>query len=122
VIGMIAVKREGTILVATDNGYGKRTNILEYRVQNRGGKGIITLKTSEKVGKMVAMLEVVNTDDLMVITDFGVMIRQPVQAIRVIGRNTQGVRLLRLDEGSKISSITRVMEKDDDKEEADETE
>ncbi|MFQ6609212.1 MAG: DNA gyrase subunit A [Fidelibacterota bacterium] len=115
VIGMIAVKREGTILVATDKGYGKRTSILEYRVQNRGGKGIITLKTSEKVGKLVAMLEVVNTDDLMIITDFGVMIRQPVQDIRVIGRNTQGVRLLKLDEGAKISSITKVMEKDDDK-------
>ncbi|NQU68012.1 MAG: DNA gyrase subunit A [Candidatus Marinimicrobia bacterium] len=121
VIGMIAVKREGTILAATDKGFGKRTSILEYRVQNRGGKGIITLKTSEKVGKLVAMLEVVNSDDLMIITDFGVMIRQSVQAIRVIGRNTQGVHLLRLDEGSIISSITRVMEKDDDKDEAEET-
>ena len=121
VIGMIAVKREGTILAATDKGFGKRTSILEYRVQNRGGKGIITLKTSEKVGKLVAMLEVVNSDDLMIITDFGVMIRQSVQAIRVIGRNTQGVHLLRLDEGSIISSITRVMEKDDGKDEAEET-
>ncbi len=113
VIGMIAVKREGTILVSTEHGYGKRTNVLEYRVQNRGGKGIITLKTTDKVGKMVAMLEVVDSDDLMIITDHGVMIRQSVRDIRVIGRNTQGVRLLKLDEGSFISSITRVMEKDE---------
>lgn len=113
-IGMISVKREGTILVATDHGYGKRTSVLEYRVQNRGGKGIITVKTTDKVGKMVAMLEVVDTDDLMIITDYGVMIRQSVAAIRTIGRNTQGVRLLRLDAGASISCITRVMEKDED--------
>ncbi|NOZ09278.1 MAG: DNA gyrase subunit A [FCB group bacterium] len=112
-IGMIAVKREGTILVATDKGYGKRTGILEYRVQHRAGKGIITVKTTEKVGKMVAMLEVVDTDDLMIITDSGVMIRQPVKDIRTIGRNTQGVRLLRLDAGASISSITRVMENEE---------
>ena len=65
---------------------------------------------------MVAMLEVVDNDDLMIITDSGIMIRQPVKDIRTIGRNTQGVKLLRLDEGAKISSITRVMEKDDDQE------
>ena len=114
VVGMIVVKREGTILVASDKGLGKRTNVIEYRTQNRGGKGIITLKTTDKVGKMVAMLEVVDNDDLMIITDSGIMIRQPVKDIRTIGRNTQGVKLLRLDEGAKISSITRVMEKDND--------
>lgn len=116
VVGMIIVKREGTILVATNKGYGKRTSVLEYRIQNRGGKGVITVKTTDKVGKMVAMLEVVDTDDLMIITDHGVMIRQSVKDIRTIGRNTQGVRLLRLDEGSSISSITRVMEKNDESE------
>ncbi|MBC8197878.1 MAG: DNA gyrase subunit A [Candidatus Marinimicrobia bacterium] len=117
VIGMIVIKREGTILVASDKGLGKRTNVIEYRVQNRGGKGIITLKTTDKVGKMVSMIEVVDNDDLMIITDSGIMIRQPVKAIRTIGRNTQGVRLLKLDDGAKISSITRVMESDDDSEE-----
>ena len=114
VVGMIVVKREGTILVATDKGFGKRTNVIEYRTQNRGGKGIITIKTTDKVGKLVAMLEVVDNDDLMIITDSGIMIRQPVKDIRTIGRNTQGVKLLRLDEGATISSITRVMEKSDD--------
>ena len=117
VIGMIVIKREGTILVASDKGLGKRTNVIEYRVQNRGGKGIITLKTTDKVGKMVSMIEVVDNDDLMIITDSGIMIRQPVKAIRTIGRNTQGVRLLKLDDGAKISSITRVMESDEDSEE-----
>jgi len=116
VVGMIIVKREGTILVASDKGLGKRTNVIEYRTQNRGGKGIITLKTTEKVGKMVAMLEVVDNDDLMIITDSGIMIRQPVKDIRTIGRNTQGVKLLRLDKGAKISSITRVMEKEENQE------
>ena len=116
VVGMMIVKREGTILVASDKGLGKRTNVIEYRTQNRGGKGIITLKTTPKVGKMVAMLEVVDNDDLMIITDSGIMIRQSVKDIRTIGRNTQGVKLLRLDKGAKISSITRVMEKEDEKE------
>ena len=106
VIGMIVIKREGTILVASDKGLGKRTNVIEYRVQNRGGKGIITLKTTDKVGKMVSMIEVVDNDDLMIITDSGIMIRQPVENIRTIGRNTQGVRLIRLDDGATISSVT----------------
>lgn len=113
VVGMIVVKREGTILVASENGFGKRTQVIEYRVQKRSGKGVITLNTSEKVGKMVAMLEVVDSDDLMIITTRGVLIRQSVKDIRAIGRNTQGVRLLRLDDGANISSITRVMEKDE---------
>jgi DNA gyrase subunit A len=117
VIGMIVIKREGTILVASDKGLGKRTNVIEYRVQNRGGKGIITLKTTDKVGKMVSMIEVVDNDDLMIITNSGIMIRQPVKSIRTIGRNTQGVKLLKLDHGAKISSITRVMEKEGDSEE-----
>ncbi len=116
-VGMIVVKREGTILVASEKGYGKRTSVLEYRVQHRGGKGIITLNTSGKVGKMVAMLEVVDSDDLMIITNLGVLIRQSVKDIRTIGRNTQGVRLLRLDDGARISSITRVMEKEEKDEE-----
>ena len=113
VVGMIVVKREGTILVASENGFGKRTQVIEYRVQRRSGKGVITLNTSAKVGKMVAMLEVVDSDDLMIITTRGVLIRQSVKDIRAIGRNTQGVRLLRLDDGANISSITRVMEKDE---------
>lgn len=110
VVGMIVVRREGTVLVVAENGYGKRTDVMQYRVQRRGGQGIITLKTTEKVGKMVSLMEVVDADDLMIVTDTGVMIRLPVRDIRAIGRNTQGVRVIRLDEGARIASISRVME------------
>lgn len=109
VIGMLVVKREGTILVATEKGQGKRTEVIQYRTQNRGGKGVMTMRITKKTGKMSAIMEVVNNDDLVVITDKGVLMRQPVSAIRTIGRVTQGVRLVKLDEGSKISSITRVI-------------
>ncbi len=115
VVGMVVVKREGTVLAATEKGYGKRTEIINYRVQNRAGKGIITVKVTPKVGKMLALLEVVDQDDLMIITAKGVLIRLPVRKIRSIGRNTQGVRLIRLDEGDSISAVTRVQEDADEK-------
>ena len=114
VVGMMVVRREGTVLVVTENGYGKRTDVMQYRVQHRGGKGIITLRTTEKVGPLVSLMEVVDTDDLMIVTDKGVMIRLPVQDIRTIGRNTQGVRVIRLDEGARIASISRVMEDEEE--------
>ena len=113
-VGMIVASEEGTVLVASSKGLGKRTNINQYRIQKRGGKGVITLKTNNKVGKMVAILDVVDTDDLMIITNKGVMIRQSVEHIRTIGRNTQGVKLLRLDDGAQISSITKVMEREEE--------
>ena len=118
-IGMLVVKREGTILVATQRGYGKRTEVIQYRTQARAGKGVLTMRTTEKTGKMVAIMEVVDTDDLIIITDMGVIMRQPVSAIRTIGRVTQGVRLVKLDEGAMISSISRVVR---DEETADEEE
>lgn len=116
VVGMLVVKREGTILVATEKGYGKRTDIIQYRTQTRGGKGVLTMRCTEKTGKMVKIMEVVDSDDLIVITDAGVLMRQPIAAIRTIGRVTQGVRLVKLDNGSLISSITRAMEEAEKKE------
>ena len=113
VIGMLVVKREGTILVATERGYGKRTEVIQYRTQARSGKGVLTMRTTEKTGKMVAIMEVVDIDDLIIITDMGVIMRQPVSAIRTIGRVTQGVRLVKLDEGAKISSISRVIREEE---------
>ena len=113
VVGMLVVKREGTILVATEKGYGKRTDIIQYRTQTRGGKGVLTMRCTEKTGKMVKIMEVVDSDDLIVITDAGVLMRQPIEAIRTIGRVTQGVRLVKLDNDSLISSITRVMKEDE---------
>ena len=113
VVGMIVVRREGTVLAVSEHGYGKRTEVINYRVQNRAGKGIITIKTTPKVGHMVALLEVVDNDDLMIITSRGVLIRQPVSKIRSIGRNTQGVKLIRLDDTDSIAAVTRVQEEKD---------
>ena len=109
VVGMLVVRREGTVLVATEKGYGKRTEVIQYRTQTRGGKGVLTMRCTNKTGKMVNIMEVVDSDDLIVITDSGVLMRQPVSAIRAIGRVTQGVRLVKLDDGTNISSITRVL-------------
>lgn len=116
VVGMVVVRREGTVLAVTENGYGKRTEVLNYKVQNRGGQGVITIKTTPKIGKMVALKEVVDNDDLMIITQRGVLIRQPVESIATIGRNTQGVKLIRLDDGDKIAAVTRVMEEEGEEE------
>ncbi len=113
VIGMLVVRREGTILVATEKGMGKRTEVIQYRTQTRGGKGVMTMRCTDKTGKMVKIMEVVDSDDLIVITDSGVLMRQSVGAIRTIGRVTQGVKLVKLDEGASISSITRVISEEE---------
>jgi DNA gyrase subunit A len=116
VVGMLLIKREGTtVLVATDKGFGKRTDISQYRPQKRGGKGVLTMKTNDKIGKMITIKEAIDSDDLMIITTRGVLIRQPVSKIRAIGRATQGVKLINLDKGSKVASITRIIS-DDEKE------
>lgn len=122
VIGMLIVKREGTILVGTEKGFGKRTDVIQYRTQNRGGKGVMTMRITEKTGKMTSIMEVVDADDLVIITNKGVLMRQPVSAIRSIGRVTQGVKLVKLDDGAKISSISRVIHEEEEEEaEADQT-
>ena len=120
VMGMLVVKREGSVMVVTDKGYGKRSDLSEYRTQHRGGKGVITIKTTDKVGKLVGIMEAIDTDDLMLITNQGIMIRQPVENIRTIGRNTQGVRLAKLDEGTFISSTARVIRDEDEDENGEE--
>jgi len=112
-VGMLVVRREGTILVATEKGMGKRTDVIQYRTQTRGGKGVMTMRCTDKTGKMVNIMEVVDSDDLIIITDSGVLMRQPVAAIRTIGRVTQGVKLVKLDDGASISSITRVISDED---------
>ena len=114
VIGMLVVKREGSILVVTDHGYGKRSSLEDYRTQNRGGKGVITIKTTEKVGQLISIMEAIDSDDLMLITNRGIMIRQPVEQIRTIGRNTQGVRLVKLDKGTQISSAARILKDEEE--------
>ena len=113
VIGMLTVRREGQVLVVSSNGFGKRSDLQEYREQKRGGKGVFTLKANQKTGKLVSIMEVVDEDDLMIITSQGIMIRQSIKNINIIGRNTQGVKLIRLDEKSSIASVTKVIKEEE---------
>tara|TARA_Y100001970_G_scaffold97144_1_gene122296 strand:- start:11152 stop:13641 length:2490 start_codon:yes stop_codon:yes gene_type:complete len=113
VIGMLVVKREGQVLVVSSKGFGKRSQLEQYREQKRGGKGVFTLKTNTKTGKLISIMEVVDDDDLMIITNQGIMIRQSVNKLNIIGRNTQGVKLLRLDDGSQIASVTKVIKEEE---------
>jgi len=113
VIGMVVVRRDASILVVSEKGYGKRSELADYRVQKRGGKGIITLKKTEKTGSIVALMEVIPDDELMMITRQGVIIRLPVDGIRVIGRNTQGVRVMNLDSGDAVVDVARVVKEDE---------
>ena len=116
VVGAIAIKRQKTsILVAAENGFGKRSELDEYRLSHRGGKGVITLRVTDKTGNMVAIKEVLGNDDIVVVTTQGVVIRQPAETIRVAGRNTQGVRLIRLDDGDKIADTAVVPSEDEEK-------
>lgn len=115
VVGLVAVKRTGaSILVVTDKGYGKRSELHDYRMTRRGGKGVITMKSSDKNGNMITIREVVDNDDLMIITTKGIMIRQNVGEIRVMGRNTQGVRLIKLDTKDTISAVASVVGEEED--------
>jgi DNA gyrase subunit A len=113
VIGMVVVRRDATLLVVSEKGYGKRSELSDYRVQKRGGKGIITLKKTEKTGPIVALKEVIPDDELMMITRHGVIIRLPVDGIRVIGRNTQGVKVMNLDSGDAVVDVARVVKEDE---------
>jgi len=113
-IGAVVLRRAGTtILIATEGGFGKRSQTDEYRVTRRGGKGIITVKTNEKTGRMMAIKEVMEKDDVVIVTSRGVVIRQHVSDIRVAGRNTQGVRLIRLDNGDTVADLAAVPAEDD---------
>lgn len=113
VIGLVAVQRQSaSILVITEKGYGKRSELSDYRVTNRGGKGVITVKTTDKVGKLVSIKEVTDTDDLMIITAKGILIRQKIKDIRVMGRNAQGVRVIKLQDNDTISAVARIVEEE----------
>ncbi len=116
VIGMIVVRNATTLMVVTEKGFGKRSEIEDYRLTRRGGKGVITVKTSERNGKLIAMKEVNDTDELVIITTGGMVIRQSVSELRVMGRNTQGVRLIRLNEGDDIADIARVIPEEEGEE------
>ena len=116
VIGMVCINREDAqLLVVSENGFGKRSAIDSYRVTNRGGKGVSTMNATDKVGKLVAIREVTEEDDLMIITRNGIAIRMSVLDIRQAGRNTQGVKLIRLSSSDEITSVTRILKDPDEK-------
>ena len=121
-IGMVCINREDAqLLVVSENGFGKRSPVEDYRVTKRGGKGVTTLKTTEKVGKLVAIREVTEDDDLMIITRNGIAIRMSVTDIREAGRNTQGVKLIRLNNSDEIASVTRILKEEEDEEAGEDT-
>jgi DNA gyrase subunit A len=109
VVALALVDPDSTLLVAGGNGIGKRTDFEEYRQQSRGGKGIITMKTGDKTGNVVGALTVRDSDELMLITSGGQMVRIPVKGIREAGRNTMGVKLINLAEKDKLQAIAPVI-------------
>ena len=118
VVGAVAIKRKTTtILVVAEHGFGKRSELEEYRVSHRGGKGVFTMRATDKTGPMMAIREVLDNDDVVVVTSKGVVIRQPAKEIRIAGRNTQGVRLIRLDSGDRVSAVAAVPSEDEKVEE-----
>ena len=121
VVAMVVVKRGGTLLSISENGYGKRSEVENYKVTKRGSKGVITLKTTERNGKLISLLEVVDNDDLMIVTKDGMIIRQAIDKISIIGRNTQGVKLIELNEKDKVYDIARIVAEPDVEEELFET-
>lgn len=114
VISLVVAKNEGTILTATENGYGKRTDVSEYRVSGRGGQGVISIQVTERNGKVVKALQVDETDEVMLITDKGTLVRFKVSELSVIGRNTQGVRLINVSQGELVVGMQRIEEMPDD--------
>jgi DNA gyrase subunit A len=119
VIAVAVVVPDATLLVAGENGIGKRTDFGEYRLQSRGGKGIITMKTTDRTGNVVGALTVKDADEIMLITVAGQMVRTRVADIRETGRNTQGVKLIELESADKLKAIAPVIS--EEKEDASET-
>ena len=121
VIGMITINESETdVLVVSENGYGKRSSLEDYRITNRGGKGVKTISVTEKTGNLVAIKNVTDSDDLMIINKSGIAIRLAVENLRVMGRATQGVRLIKVRAGDAIAAVAKVMSDDDDDVELDE--
>lgn len=109
----LAPSEQGTLLTICEHGYGKRTPMDEYRLQNRGGKGIITIKTTDRNGPVMAVVQVEDRDELMLVTNRGKIIRSAVKDIRVQGRDTQGVRLISMEADEKVVGQARLVEQDE---------
>ncbi len=108
VVGMVVASDQKTLLSVTENGYGKRTPISEYRLINRGGSGVINIQCSERNGNVVSICPVTDEDDIIFISKNGIIIRVPATDISVIGRNTQGVRIMKLESGDKVVAAVKV--------------
>ncbi len=120
VVGMIAINdQESEILVVSEKGYGKRSSIEDYRITNRGGKGVKTINVTEKTGQLVTIKNVIDSDDLMIINKSGIAIRMDVSSLRVMGRATQGVRLIKVREGDSIAAVAKVMKDENEVEDLD---
>ena len=117
VVSLVIPKNDGEILTATQNGYGKRTKLEEYPTKSRNTKGVISIKVSERNGKVVAATQVVDTDQIMLITDAGTLVRTRVSEVSIVGRNTQGVRLIRTSENEHVVSLERICDVDNEDEE-----
>jgi len=118
VVGMVAVNDgESNILVVSEKGYGKRSSLDDYRITNRGGKGVKTINVTEKTGELVAIKNVTDDDDLMIINKSGIAIRLEVMNLRVMGRATQGVKLINLKEDDSIAAVAKVMHEEEESEE-----
>ena len=104
----LAIPDKKLILIATENGFGKRTLVSDFKVQGRGGQGVIAIQTSDRNGKVVGALQISENDEIMLISSSGTLVRTTTSDISVMGRNTQGVRLIRLDDGDKLVGLERV--------------
>jgi DNA gyrase subunit A len=121
VIGMVSVNDASTdILVVSENGYGKRSSLDDYRITNRGGKGVKTISITDKTGDLVSIKNVSDENDLMIINKSGIAIRMSVESLRVMGRATQGVKLINLKGDDQIAAVAKVMKEEDSVEENDE--
>ena len=116
---LTSYEEEDSILTVTENGYGKRTFVTDYRLQKRGGKGVFAIKTSKRNGKVVGALQVENEDQIMLIADSAKVIRLPMNSIRIIGRNTQGVKMINLNQGEKVVALSMLARTDEDMDDMD---
>ena len=115
VVGMVVVRGPDSLLLTVcTKGYGKRTEVADYRLTRRGGKGVINIKTTDRNGEVVSVKDVVDDEELMLISQNGILIRQPVGDISSIGRNTQGVKLINLDEGDRVIDVAKVVNQNGD--------
>jgi DNA gyrase subunit A len=114
VVGMVVVGAGASLLTVTENGFGKRSPLEDYPVKNRGGIGVINIKTTDRNGKVVTIQEVKDNDQMMIITKNGIVIRCPISGISVIGRNTQGVRLINLEDDDRVVDVAHLAVEEED--------